>query len=195
MIIKRRSLKEYVPQNSTNKYIFHLSSLWAEDTAFINYSRLNFIRASKATSGIKFEGGLVDVGYDFSFMGDINDALYSGGKIKLVNYIKKTKQSFVVFNGPSVKKCHGWKIAEYLALGKAVISTKFHNHLPIPLEHGKNIFFVEDDYQSFKEAIEFLLQNPKEVLKLEKGASKYWRDNLLPEVVVTQLVNFTIKNK
>lgn len=80
-------------------------------------------------------------------------------------------------------------------MGKAIISTKFHNDLPVLLEHGKNIYFVEDNYQSFKDAIEFLLNNPQEVNKLEQGAYKYWSDNSLPKSVITRIINFTAKYK
>ena len=42
-------------------------------------------------------------------------------------YLRGTRRSAVVFNTPSVCQCHGWKLAEYLAMGKATVSPLLSN--------------------------------------------------------------------
>lgn len=190
MFLKRKKTDFYKPQPSQSNYVFHISSIWDKDAEHINYSRANFIRACKEFSSINFEGGLVDIGYDYTYMGNLEDVLYSGGKIGLEQYIKKTRVSRMVFNGPSVLKCHGWKLAEYLSLGKAIISTPLHNDLPVPLTHGENIHFIEDNKESMINAIQYLLENPDYVKKLEQGALIYWSSYVQPSKVIERIINF-----
>ena len=68
------------------------------------------------------------------------DCLTKG--VCMTEWMHKTKMSEVVFNTPAFWECHGWKLGEYLALGKAIISTPLSNDLPYPLEHGKNIYMI-----------------------------------------------------
>jgi glycosyltransferase involved in cell wall biosynthesis len=89
-------------------------------------------------------------------------------------WLEKTKQSAVVFNTPAFWNCHGWKLGEYLALGKCIVSTKLQNDLPFPLEHGKNIHFVENNQDAMGEAIEYIISHPDYRQKLESGARAYW---------------------
>lgn len=89
-------------------------------------------------------------------------------------WMEKTKQSILVFNTPAFWNCHGWKLGEYLALGKAIISVPLFNDMPAPLIHGENIHFVENDENKIKEAIELIINNNEYRLKLEKGALAYW---------------------
>ncbi|WP_294319034.1 hypothetical protein [uncultured Chryseobacterium sp.] len=128
-------------------------------------------------------------------MGDVKNIIFLGGKIKLEQYIKKEKELYIVFNGPSVEKCHGWKLAEYLSLGKAIISTRLHNDLPFPLIHGHHIHYVNDNYDSIKEGIKLVLENPKYVDKLQKGAIEYWDLYVNPTNIVKRIVEFALENK
>ena len=103
--------------------------------------------------------------------------MFGGNKFVLKRYpiseyIKKTKLSTIVFNTPSVHNCHGWKLGEYLAMGKAIISTPLSNNLPEDLVHGKNIHFVSN-MSELKIAINFLLDNSSYRMILEQGAKEY----------------------
>ena len=103
------------------------------------------------------------------------------------SWLEKTKRSAVVFNTPAFWNCHGWKLGEYLALGKCIISTKLSNDLPYPLEHGKNIHYVEASQSSIQEAIEYILAHPSYRRKLEQGAKTYWNQYGTPEAALRLL--------
>ena len=79
-----------------------------------------------------------------------------------------------MFNTPAFWDCHGWKLGEYLALGKCIVSTKLSNDLPYPLEHGVNIHLVENTEEAMREAIEYIISHPDYRHKLERGAREYW---------------------
>jgi hypothetical protein len=46
------------------------------------------------------------------------DAIVVKKRYDFETYIDKIKQSDLVFNTPAVVNCHGWKLAEFLAMGK-----------------------------------------------------------------------------
>lgn len=158
-------------------YIFFLSTLWYNDEwnkndEGVNRRRSNFIRACRELDDVRFEGGLVSQGKDRSSESLFEDCL--SDRISMREWMEKTKRSALVFNTPAFWDCHGWKLGEYLAMGKCIVSTELSNDLPAPLEHGVNIHFVEDDKEAMKEAITFIVNHPDYRKKLEKGAREYW---------------------
>jgi len=166
------SINSFVEKN----YIFHLSTLWQSDEwnkndEGVNRIRANFIRACKSIDNICFEGGL-------SFKKDSSVLLFQDVLFKsamsMGEYIEKTKQSILVFNTPAFWDCHGWKLGEYLALGKAIISTPLSNDLPVPLIHGENIHYVDNDETEIKKAVLLIVNDVEYRQKLENGARAYW---------------------
>lgn len=161
---------------SEDNFIFFLSTLWYSDKwnkndEGVNLRRAHFIRACKSIENCQFEGGLLG---DASSSNDLFADVYTSQRVAFPDWIEKTKRSALVFNTPAFWDCHGWKLGEYLALGKCIVSTKLSNDLPYPLEHGKNIHFVEDSEESMREAIEYILTHPDYRHRLEQGAKDYW---------------------
>ena len=62
------------------------------------------------------------------------------------------------------------KLGEYLALGKAIISTPVPWQLPSNLEHGTHIHVIDGSEESMKEAIEHIVCEPAYRLHLEANA-------------------------
>lgn len=76
----------------------------------------------------------------------------------------------MAINTGGVVSCFGRKLAEYLALGKAIVSLPIENYLSVPLEHGKNIHFVENEKESITEAMMYIYDNSDYRKKLESGS-------------------------
>lgn len=95
-------------------------------------------------------------------------------KIEFWDWIENTKKSALVFNTPAFWECHGWKLGEYLAMGKCIISTRLSNDLPAPLIHGEHIHYVENTEEAMKKAVEYIISHPEYKKHLEKGAREYW---------------------
>lgn len=177
---KRIAYSDYLrlsQKESDGSYIFFLSTLWYNDEwnkndAGVNARRACFVRACKKMKGITFEGGLVSQGKDRSSEELFSDCLSDGVPMK--EWMEKTKRSVLVFNTPAFWDCHGWKLGEYLAMGKCIVSTALSNDLPVPLEHGKNIHFVENSEEAMQEAVKYIVDHPDYRAMLEKGAREYW---------------------
>ena len=183
-LLNRPFYTDLTPEPGSSDYVFFCSTLWYNDEynqndRRVNARRANFIRACKGIDGLRFEGGFVpQQGRSSS---DLFADCLSATSYPYQTWLQKTKQSALVFNTPAFWDCHGWKLGEYLALGKAIISTPLSNDLPAPLTHGVNIHFVEDDIDSLREAITYIINHPDYKERLERGARAYWASYGTPE--------------
>lgn len=157
-MLQRPQLTEYTPQQARDNYIFHLSTLWQSDewnrnNEGVNLRRAYFIRACRTLEPeVTFEGGLA-----------------------------KTKDSTLVFNTPAYWDCHGWKLGEYMALGKAILSTPLSNDLPAPLIHGQHIHITGATQDEMSDAIRYMISHPDYRHTLENNIHDYWQHYGTPE--------------
>ncbi len=168
---------------SEEGYIFFQSTLWYNDQcnqndAGVNLRRAYFIRAASKFPNVVFEGGLLG---DDSSSNELFKDVLTMQRIPFNEWITKTKRSMLVFNTPAFWDCHGWKLGEYLAMGKCIISTPLSNDLPAPLIHGKHIHYVENTEESIYEAIKYIVEHPEYRKGLEEGARTYWENYGSPQ--------------
>lgn len=180
----RRPLESaYVPGRARSDYVFYASSLWKKEPLTNKY-RAAFVETVQAFSDIEFEGGFAPrsdvLGYDHLFMPQ---------RLTAKDYISKTKASAVVFNTPAVRSCLGWKLGEFLALGKAIISTPLGRQMPAPLEDGTHIHFVDGTRESIAAAVERLIGEPTYRRRLEENARRYYERYLQPSAVIQRVVS------
>jgi len=181
----RLPLPYFKPGSINKKYIFHASTLWKKEKD-TNIHRANFINVASNLIGIHFEGGFAP-GKEESIKGF--EQLIMNEKFSFIHYLNNIKKSVVVFNTPAVQGCFGWKLGEYLALGKAIISTKNSNMLPSPLIHGKHIHYVDGSKDSIKSAIIEIMANKPYRKTLEKNARKYYLKYLSPSSVIQRIID------
>lgn len=175
-------------QSIKDNYIFFCSSLWYNNAVVnndkgLNYIRTIFIDACRSLTDITFEGGLVPRRRSRK-----QKPIFLQYLIRPVShkeYIRKTKESVLVFNTPAFWECHGWKLGEYMALGKCIISTSLSNSLPCysdPCDSAFNIFmcFVKPDKKEMAEAIQYIISHPDYRQKLSENILQYWQDNGTP---------------
>jgi glycosyltransferase involved in cell wall biosynthesis len=177
-------LSAYKNDEKPGKYVFFTSTLWKKEPVSNNLRR-NFIKACKQTDEIKFEGGFTPRKRKEikGFEEDTVDRLYP-----LKEYLEKIKKSVVVFNTPVVLNCHGWKLAEFMAMKKAIISTKISNQLPEPLEEGRNIVGTTGEIADIKNAVLKVIGNLEYQESLQNNAFEYYTKYLSPIAVVTKIV-------
>jgi glycosyltransferase involved in cell wall biosynthesis len=103
-------------------------------------------------------------------------------------YLPRVQRSMVAFNTPAVHGCHGWKLGEYLALGKAIVTTPLLRALPAPLVHGEHAHIVDGSVESLCEAITLLREDRGYRMRLERGARAYFDQYLAPRRVIERLI-------
>lgn len=197
--IRRRPIDDYLlAEDVKENYVFHASTIWHSKFAKtdINVWRAEFLRACKK-AGLTTEGGMYFIKDHSDLLREMPDyPLYKETfkdiiyykRISMDEYIRKTKQSVLVFNTPTVLGCHGWKLAEYLCMGKAIISTPLLRDLPSPLVHGENIHFVKTPEELY-DAIVKINTDVAYRKHLEQGAREYYEKWIAPEVVTGRLLN------
>jgi glycosyltransferase involved in cell wall biosynthesis len=174
---------QYQPAVSRTDYVFFTGSLWKREQE-TNRHRASFIRACKSLTQVAFEGGFAPrERKDVPGFEDITvQCRYS-----FPEYLSKIKLSAVAFNTPAVLSCHGWKLGEFLALGKAIVSTPLVRALPAPLVHGEHLHLVDGSEASIREAVERIIGDAAYKRKLERNARQYYEQFLSPEAVVGHL--------
>ncbi|MBP8973524.1 MAG: glycosyltransferase [Anaerolineae bacterium] len=175
----------FVPGKSQGNYIFFAGSLWKREPE-TNVYRANFIRVCSSLEQIQFEGGFAP-----RTRNDIQgfEELTMVRRIPFDEYLTKLKSSAVAFNTPAVAGCHGWKLAEFLALGKAIISTPLTRTLPSPLEHGVHVHYVDGSPESIRQAVVDICHDDGYRRKLETNAREYYLTYLHPSQVMRRILS------
>ena len=184
----RESIASYSQVHPDENYIFHASTLWRKELSANQY-RANFMKECIANINIDFEGGFAPgKEVDFPQYHQLTiKKKYSHGQ-----YLERTRRSFVVFNTPAVQNCIGWKLAEYLAMGKAIISTPITNLLPSPLVNGKHIHFVNGTQKSIHDAINIIQSDTAYRRVLEQNSREYFLKYLNPKSALNRIMKFAI---
>ena len=121
--VRRRSIKSYEKCiDVIPNYVFHASTLWYNQFAkdCTNLYRGEFLKSCQY-AGMHIEGGLYYLKDDpdvlaempdYPFYEEVYKDFIYDKRLSMDDYIKKTKESILVFNTPSVCGCHGWKLGE-----------------------------------------------------------------------------------
>ncbi len=185
----RRQWRYRVPEPSMvpgvvdPRRVFFASTIWQKE-ADTNEARATFLRTVQARPELTLEGG-------FAPRHDGASTPYDdlvAPRVGYRSYLRATRGSAFVFNTPAVLGCHGWKLAEYLALGKAIISTPLTNEMPAPFEAGTHYHPADPTPASIGAAIDALADQDYR-RHLEHHARRYYLDHLAPEVVIRRLVS------
>lgn len=185
---KKLNFSNKLKTSKANKhYIFFIATLWKHDNCITgtNVLRKIFIELCKPHKEIEFEGGFFSEASHPQY-NNFKDIIFLK-RYPIEKYIKNTILSSFVFNTPAVFNCHGWKLAEFLAMRKAIISTPLSNELPEELIHGENIHFVTNKTE-LEDAINLLVANKDYKKHLENGANMYYEKYASPKSVIQYIL-------
>jgi hypothetical protein len=176
----------YSPEPADDRYVFYNAWLWSKHRE-ANPPRAEFIRACRdLRPRIEFEGGFIARRRDD--MPEYAD-LVATHRYSLPEYLQRIKRSTVVFNNPAVHNCHGWKLAEFLRLGKAIVSLPLSREMPAPFLHGQHAHFVDGSRESIQEAVLEIVADREYRTHLERSARAYFEQYLAPERVIARLAD------
>lgn len=194
--VRRTRLSRYGRLYSENKeYVFACNTLWYDDLTYntTNRFRGSFVRICKKIFS-QFEGGFYYIpsqGVEAQFpkykdyLVEYKDILIHR-RVGMKEYLKKLRKSALVFNVPSVSGCHGWKLGEYLALGKVIVSMPLNNAIPEGWIDGITHVEVHNEVE-MEQVIKRLHEDPELCSRLKQGASNYYDQKLAPQKVIGSL--------
>jgi glycosyltransferase involved in cell wall biosynthesis len=181
--LKRPKITDYISKTKTTNYVFFTGSLWKKEKK-TNMFRANFIKSCIANKKIRFEGGFAP-----RINNDIKgfEQITLPKRISMKEYMTKIHLSMVAFNTPAVLDCHGWKLGEFLCLGKAIISTPLTRRLPENLIDGKHYLITDGTENDINSKINELSEDLELLNKLQENSKKYFYENLSPERIALKI--------
>lgn len=183
-LLKRQDMDYYQKSLSKKDYIFFAGTLWKKEYE-TNRFRANYIKACRRLKGVEFEGGFAPRSRDDM---DGFAGLAMEKNVPMTDYLLKIKESAAVFNTPVIMDCHGWKLGEFMAMGKAMVATPIKNRLPVALEHGVNIHTVSGEENEIFEALELLTSDDVYRQKIESNIHAYFKAHISPEKTLELLL-------
>lgn len=180
----RVSETRYRSSTSRTDYQFFIAKGWLRH-AEVNPPRLAFIRRCRALEGLRFEGGFVPT--KEGSPPELTPFL-AARAYRTEEYVQRTAESLLAFNTPAVHGCLGWKLGEFFALGKAIVSLPLARVMPEPLIPGEHIHFVSGDPDELTAAIKRLRRDHVYRMRLETQARSYYDRYLAPEAVMSRFL-------
>jgi hypothetical protein len=182
---RRTTIDRYVPHESDKDYVFFAAWPWVKHPE-VNPPRARFIEACRRAPGLSFEGGFAP-----RRRNELPELvrLSAPRRYSIGEYLDKVGHSAVAFNNPAVHGCQGWKLGEYLALGKAIISLPLSLALPAELEHGVHLHIVDGSPASLDHALDRLRCDDAYRTQLQVNARQWYEAHLAPTQLARRLLS------
>ena len=163
---------------------FQISDVERADREKINYSRIKTIRLLKE----KFEDnalvGVMDDDYSRRIAPDL---IIDKSKTSKLCYLAQVNSAAVCIASTGLHGSIGAKFAEYVALGKAIVTESFDYSLPGELE--RNSHYLEyNSPDKCVEQVSDLFNSPRALKQMETLNIKYSQQYLSPEKIVTRMI-------
>jgi hypothetical protein len=152
------------------------------DTENVNNSRIALIRELKQVLGKGFVGGLQNTAYARKKAPDLISTMPTARR----DYIELVRNSAIVISTSGLLKSNGWKLGEYVALGKAIISEPISTKLPGDFAAPKN-YLKYDSVSECLDNINTLISSPEKIVLMEQENRQYYENFLEPSVQVLNI--------
>ncbi|GFD90320.1 hypothetical protein KUL152_25460 [Tenacibaculum sp. KUL152] len=164
---------------------FALSESEKRDREVINASRLKIIRLLKEKFGENALVGVMDDEFARKVAPEliINESLTSKKQ-----YLNQVLESSVCIATTGLHSSIGAKFAEYISLGKAIVSESFDYCLPGKIEESIN-YLEFDSPEKCVRQVERLFESPDELMKMKEANSKYAKEFLQCNKIVSRLID------
>jgi hypothetical protein len=179
--------RAFAPGESDSSKLFFVASLWRE-APMANELRRRFVMACRRVPGVEFEGGFAPFRHGFEIDMPAFGDMRTPRRYPIEEFIAKLQRSAASFIVPGVHDCLTWRLGQSLALGKAVIATPLARAMPVPLEHGQNVHFVDGSEAAIQDALQKICGDATYRGQLEREARAYYDRYLAPKAVIGRLL-------
>lgn len=178
---RRRPLSDYRPGTSDPSRMFFLATYWHQHPE-ANTERQTIWDAIVADGRWHTTGGFVGA------PDAVPEALRSNGRLRVQEYLEQTRRSLAAINTPAVHGCLGWKLGEFLALGKAIVTLPIAQVMPGAFDLERHVAVVEraDDVI---DTLARLSADHVERSRLETSARRYFLEEVAPDAAMARLVS------
>lgn len=151
----------------------------AEEREALNETRAACVRALRAELGDRFVGGLVPSQFAQARYGD---CLVDAAATSRPRFLRALAASDVAVATTGLHGSNQWKLAEYLAASKAVVTQPLRYEVPA-LNSPENYLAFETPEQCVERVVD-LLGDPERRLAMMKANRDYYESYLRPDAVI-----------
>jgi hypothetical protein len=171
---------EHDPGQSVEPTILFQTRVWSpeevsENADEINAERVALVRALQKAFGSQFQGGLVPTSYARRHY----PAEISKHSSRHSEYVTWGKKKLIGINTRGLHHSLAFKLPEYLAASKCVVSCPLRNELPVPLVDRQHYLAFKTPEECV-EHCDHLLRDSKLAAKLRKEAWEYYQREVEP---------------
>lgn len=152
----------------------------AEERANINSMRADCIRKLRKEFGPHFVGGFAPD--DFTLK-NFRDCVVDMRLTEKRFYLQTVKNSGICISTMGLDRSNGWKLAEYIANAKAIVTETLHYDVPGDFAAGKNYLSFETADQCVQSAVR-LYENPDECYQMMGENYAYYHCYVRPDILV-----------
>ena len=181
---------EFYPIIPAKMNILFLTRLWnpgdfpvgevRQSVEEINSLRANYLIACKKEFGSLFLGGLHPDRYSKKLCKEL---VVSAGMTKKLNYLNVVKESMVCIATTGLHNSIGWKLGEYVAASRAIVSEPLHYEVPGDFKDTHHYLSFENTNELI-EKIYFLIDNKEIILEMMLKNFLYYHRYLRPDMMV-----------
>lgn len=163
-----------------------------KDRNEVNESRAEIIRICRKQFGDLFTGGFEITEFSARKYPDclLSSNKYYNRKV----YLKIMKSSNICISSRGLQNSTGWKMAEYVAASKAIVSEPLSGVLPGVFSPNKN-YLEYSDKSTLISQIQFLIENKNIAESIMTENNKYYKNYLIPDRLVSNTLVAILDNQ
>lgn len=157
-----------------------------EDRMRINDLRATCIRRLREELGSLFYGGFIQTDYAMKTYGalTLDDSAISGKK----NYLTALKKYPICIATAGLHGSIGWKMGEYIAFAKAIVSERLSCEVPAGFQSGANYLEFETAEGCLQKTVN-LIENKQLRHTIMQNNRSYYETHLRPDKLVLRTLN------
>lgn len=161
----------------------HDGSIAAEFAA-VNDFRARTIRALRRAFPDRFVGGFAPTEFAKSTYPDCLTTMATGQD----EFRRLVKESLITLTTSGLRGSIGWKVPEYLAASRCIVTEPLNFTLPVPLEEGVNLLTFETP-EACVERCQRLLEDEKFAQQMRVNNELYYRRWVRPQALVAHCLD------
>jgi hypothetical protein len=150
----------------------------------LNETRANTVRALRTHFGDAFVGGVARSSYSARHYPDC----LSSHSVYQADYLKPARECLVCVSTLGVSKSTPWKIAEYMAGSRCIVSEPLTYALPVALENGANVLTFTN-VEECVQACERILGDSNLATQMRRANWQYYQEYVKPDALVWRCLN------
>jgi hypothetical protein len=182
---------EGLPLLSREPIILFFARLWdpkrakrsdlEDERHYINTMRVECIRKLKAQFGSLFSGGLEPNEFAINHYPDyvVPDPTITRKHV----YLRNLKRASICVATMGLQQSNGWKLGEYIAGAKAIVTEKLYHCVPGDFNKGMNYLEFETPDQCVS-GVQELVEDPGKRYAMMKRNFDYYHSYLRPDILV-----------